>query len=167
MGNFKFPKLTPHNYATWSIKMWCHLMHNGVSQYIDGTLPKLASDNVSACDISAWEAMDRKALGDIFLGVDDKIMYQIRKSSTSKEAWDTLKNLYDKVSDEDIFKIEDELVSLDPKSFDSIQDFIIKVNELRTKLTNCGNPIKDDKLIYLIHNKLPSEYSTFVSSYNT
>ena len=74
------------------------------------------------------------------------------------------KNLYDKVSDKDIFKIEGELVSLDPKSFDSIKDFIIKVNELRTKLTDCGNPIKDDRLIYHIHNKLPSEYSTFVSS---
>ena len=42
------------------------------------------------------------------------------------------------VSDEDVFKIEDELISLDPKSFDSIQDFIIKVNELRTKLIDCG-----------------------------
>ena len=64
--------------------------------------------------------MNRKALGEICLGVDDKIIYPIQKSSTSKEAWDTLKNLYDKVSEEDVFKIEDELVSLDPKSFDSI-----------------------------------------------
>ena len=101
-------------------------MHNGVSQYIDGTLPKPTCDNLSGSDISTWEAMDRKALGDICLGVDDKIMYQIMKSSTSKKAWDTLKNLYDKVSDEDVFKIEDELVSLDPKSFDSIQDFMEK-----------------------------------------
>ncbi len=77
------------------------------------------------------------------------------------------KAFYGKVSKEDVFKIEDELVSLDPKSYDSIQDFIIKVNELRTKLTNCGSSIKDDRLIYLIHNKLPSEYSTFVSSFNT
>ena len=41
------------------------------------------------------------------------------------------------------------------------------MNELRTKLIDCGNPIKDDRLIYNIHTKLPSEYSTFVSSYNT
>ena len=89
-------------------------MHNGVSQYVDGILPK------PTCDISAWEAMDSKALGDICLRIDNKIMYQIMKSSTSKEAWDILKNLYDKVSNEDIFKIEDELISLDHKSFDSI-----------------------------------------------
>ena len=41
------------------------------------------------------------------------------------------------------------------------------MNNLITKLTDCGSPIKDDKLIYLIHNKLSSEYSTFVSSFNT
>ena len=61
-------------------------MQNGVSQYVDGTLPKLAGDNVPTSDISAWAAMDWKALGDICLGVDDKIMYQIRKSFTSKQA---------------------------------------------------------------------------------
>ena len=94
-------------------------------------------------------------------------MYQIKKCTISKEAWDTLKSLYDKVSDEDVFKIEDELISLDPKSFYFIQDFIIKVNELRTKLTNCGTPIKYDRLIYSIHTKLSSDYSTFVSSFNT
>ena len=54
MVNFKFPKLTPHNYATWSIKMWYHLMHNGVSQYVDGTLPKLAGANVTKNAISEW-----------------------------------------------------------------------------------------------------------------
>ena len=49
----------------------------------------------------------------------------------------------------------------------SNKDFIIKVNELRTKLTNCGNPIKDDRLIYSVHTKLSSKYSTFMSSFNT
>ena len=83
--------------------MWCHLMHNGVSQYVDDTLPKPTSDSVSTSDISAWEAIDRNTLGDIHLGVDDKIMYHIQKSSTYKEAWDTLNNLYGKVSEEEIF----------------------------------------------------------------
>ena len=76
------------------------------------------------------------------------------------------------MSDEDVFKIEDDLMSLDPKSFDSIHDFIIKVNELRMKLTDCGNSMNDDSLIYLIHNKLALEYSISISSisissYNT
>ena len=75
MGNFKFPKLTLHNYATWSIKMWYQLRHNGVSQYVDGILPKPVGDQVSRSKILAWQALDRKSLGDIMLGVEEKILY--------------------------------------------------------------------------------------------
>ena len=114
MGNFKSPKLTPYKYATWSIKMWYHLMHKGVSQYVDGTIPIPTGDKVTQKAILEWVNVDRKALSAICLGVDDQIMYQLKKFSTSKEAWDTLKSLYDKVSDEDVFKLEDELIALDP-----------------------------------------------------
>ena len=95
-------------------------MNKGVSQYIDGYFRKPIGDQVSQSEINSWESTDRKSLVNICLGVEDKIIYQIQKSHTSKEAWDTLKNLYGKVSEEDIYKIEDELASLDPKTFDSI-----------------------------------------------
>ena len=109
-------------------------MHSGVSQYVHGTIPKLVGDKVTQSAISEWVNLDRQALSAICLGVDDQIMYQLKKFSTSKEAWDTLKSLYNKVSNEDVFKLEDELISLDPRSFDSIQYFINKVNELKTSL---------------------------------
>ena len=32
---------------------------------------------------------------------------------------------------------------------------------------DCGNPMKDDRLIHHILKRLPSEYASFVSSYNT
>ena len=77
-------------------------MHNKVSQYVDGTLPKPIGDQVSKSDITTWEHADRKALGDIRMGVRDKILYQIKKYKTSKDAWDALKNLYGKVFEEDL-----------------------------------------------------------------
>ena len=79
-------------------------MHNRVSQYVDGTIPIPIGDNVTQKAISKWVNLDRQALSAICLGVDDQIMYQLKKFSTSKEAWDTLKSLYDKVSNEDVFK---------------------------------------------------------------
>ena len=167
MGNLKIPKLTPHNYGTWSVKKWCELMNAEVSQYADGSFPKPIGDQVSQSEICDWETIDRKPLSLLRLGVDDKILYQIIKYNTSKETWDALKNLYEKVTEEDVYKNEYELIYLDPKSFDSIHDFIIKVNALRTKLNDFVSPIKDDRLIYLIQIKFPSEYSTFVSSFNT
>ena len=52
-------------------------------------------------------------------------------------------------------------------NFDTIQDYINKANEFRELLKDCGNPVKDDKLIHHILKRLPSVYASFVSSYNT
>ena len=65
------------------------------------------------------------------------------------------------------FQLEDDLLLLDPKNFDTIQDYVNKANELRALLKDCGNPMKDDRLIHHILKRLPSEYSNFVSSFNT
>ena len=65
------------------------------------------------------------------------------------------------------FQIEDDLLLLNPKNYDTIRDYIIKVNEYRVLLKDCGNPMKDDRLIHQILKKLPTEYANFVSSFNT
>ena len=56
---------------------------------------------------------------------------------------------------------------MDPKNFDTIQDFINKANELRVQLKDCGITIKNSQLIHHMMDNLPSEYASFVSSYNT
>ena len=65
------------------------------------------------------------------------------------------------------FQIEDDLLLLDPKNFDTIQDYVNKANELRALFKDCVNPMKDDRLIHHILKRLTSEYSSFVSSNNT
>ena len=65
------------------------------------------------------------------------------------------------------FQIENNLLRLDPKNFETIQDYITKANEYRALLKDCGNPMKDEKLIHHILKRLPSEYASFVLSYNT
>ena len=75
MGNIKVPKLTPHNYATWSLKKWCELMNEEVFQYLDGFLSKPIGDKVSQSAIHAWELIDRKSLGILRLGINENILY--------------------------------------------------------------------------------------------
>lgn len=75
--------------------------------------------------------------------------------------------MYGKVDEEKGFQIEDDLLLLDPKNYDTIQHYIIKVNEYRALLKDCGIPMKDDRLIHHILKRLPSEYANFVPSFNT
>ena len=74
-------------------------MNKEFSQYADGSFPKPTVNQVSQSQICDWEIVDRKALGIIRLGVEDKILYQIIKYNTSKETWDALKNLYGKMTE--------------------------------------------------------------------
>ena len=56
---------------------------------------------------------------------------------------------------------------MEPKNFDTIQDYITKENEYRALLKDCGNLMKDEKLIHHILKRLPSEYVSFVLRFNT
>ncbi len=75
--------------------------------------------------------------------------------------------MYVKVDEEKGFQIQDDLLFLDLKNYDTIYDYIIKVNKYRALLKDCGNPMKDDRLIHHILKRLRSKYANFVSSFNT
>ena len=102
---FKFPPLTSHNYATWKDIAWSRLMEKGYSLYVDGTIT---------------QPSDQQGLGVIRSCVHGDLLFHIKNCSTSKEAWDKLEQLYGKVDAEKGFQIEDDLILLDPKNYDTI-----------------------------------------------
>ena len=99
--------------------------------------------------------------------VHHDLLFHIINCKESKEAWDKLKSIYGIVDEEKGFQIEDDLILLDPNNLDTIQDYITKANEYRALLKDCGNPMKDERLIHHILKKLPQEYASFVSSFYT
>jgi hypothetical protein len=65
--------------------------------------------------------------------------------------------------------LEVELLTLDPKSFDNIQDFFIKFKDLLSQLKVCGvDKSKEEKqMVLTILSKLGPELSIFVSTFHT
>ena len=66
-----------------------------------------------------------------------------------------------------VYTIEENIFKLDPRNFDTIKDYLTQVDMYRAQLKDCGEPVKDGKLIKHVMTHLPSEYATFVSSFNT
>ena len=91
-------------------------MEKGYSLYVDGTIPK-PSD---AKEFFEWKKEDQRALGAILSCVHHDLQFHIIKCKESKEASDKLKSLYGTVDEEKGFQIEDDLLLLDPKFFDTI-----------------------------------------------
>jgi hypothetical protein len=65
--------------------------------------------------------------------------------------------------------LELEMLTLDPKSFENIQDFFTKFKDLLSQLKACGvDKSKEEKQIVLtILSKIGPEFSVFVSTFHT
>ena len=107
------------------------------------------------------------ALGTLFKHISNPVKYHVRKLTTPTEVWAKLKTLYGTVDEDMAYTIEANLFKLDPKSFDSIKDYLTQVDDYRAQLSDCGEPIKDGKLIKHIITHIPPEYVPFVSTYHT
>ena len=130
-------------------------MEKVYSLYVDGTITKLTD----AKEIIEWRKQDKRDLGIIQNCVHHDLHFHINSCKESKEAWDKLKVVYGKVDEEKGFQVEDDRLLLDLKNFDTIQDYITKANDHRALLKDCGNPMKDGRLIHHILKKLPSKYA--------
>jgi hypothetical protein len=65
--------------------------------------------------------------------------------------------------------MEVELITLDPKGFENIQDFFTKFKDLLSQLKACGvDKLKEEKqMVLTILSKLGPEFSVFVSTFHT
>ena len=103
----------------------------------------------------------------MFQHISDLVKYHIRNINNPIEVWDKLEALYGIVDEDMAYTIEDNLLKLDPRNFNTIKDYLTQVDMYKTLLKDCGEPIKDGKLIKHVMTHFPAEYAAFVSSYNT
>ena len=87
--------------------------------------------------------------------------------NTPKEIWDQLASLYDKHDDLRIYQLENELISLQPSNFKTLNDFFTEFKYLVLQLMQCDVKKEDDQLILAILSKLGADYSVFVSTFHS
>ena len=65
--------------------------------------------------------------------------------------------------------LELDLLTLDPKIFDNIQDFFTKFKDLLSQLKACGvDKLKEEKqMVLTILSKIVPEFSVFISTFHT
>ena len=63
-------------------------------------------------------------------------------------------------------QIENDLISLSPSSFKSLQLYFYKFKALVLQLKQCGIEKKEEKLVLAILSKLGHNYSMFVSTFH-
>jgi hypothetical protein len=109
-----------------------------------------------------------EALGTICSLISPDLLFHISSCKTPNEAWKTLEGLFGKQDEMRGHMLEVELITLDPKSFDNIQDFFTKFKDLLSQLKACGvgKSMEEKQMFLTILSNIGLEFSIFVSMFH-
>jgi hypothetical protein len=79
-----------------------------------------------------------EALETICSLISPDLLFHISSCKTPNEAWTTLEGIFGKWDEMRGHMLEVELLTLDPKRFENIQDFFTKFKDLLSQLKACG-----------------------------
>jgi hypothetical protein len=110
-----------------------------------------------------------EALGTICSLISPDLLFHISSCKTPNEAWKISKGIFGKQGEMRGHMLEVELLTLDPKIFNNIQDFFTKFKDLLSQLKACGidKSAEEKQMVLTIISKLGPEFFVFVSTFHT
>ena len=106
-----------------------------------------------------------EAFGFLCLSISKDLLFHLLRLKTPKYIWDQLESLYGKQDDLRVYQVENELMSLQPGNFETLNDFFTKFKHIVLLLQQFKVKKEDDHLILAILSKLGADYSVFFSTF--
>ena len=105
----------------------------------------------------------------ICMCISRELHFHLSACNTPNEIWKKVEELYGKQDEMKGHLLEVELLSLDPRNYDRIQDFFTKYNDLLLQLKGCGidKSKEESRQVLSIMSRLKPEYSIFVSAFHS
>src|SRR5713101_4863847 len=128
------------------------------------TMATEAEPNAAAEKIK-WHNRRDEAYGLLCLSISRDLLFHLDGLTSPDQVWEKLSELFRKIDEMRGHQIENELSSLSPSTFESLQLYFSKFKALVLQLKQCGIEKKDDQLILAILLKLGPDYSVFVLTF--
>ena len=113
-----------------------------------------------------WNKLD-EAYGFLCLSISRDFIFNITRLKRPKEIWDQISTLFDKKNVLRIYQLENELISLNQRNFETMNYFFTKFKHLVLQLKQCKVEKEDDQLILAILSKHGMDYLVFFSTFHT
>ena len=123
-------------------------------------------DSSSAIEKSRFLNKKDEAFSFLCLSISEDLLIHLMDLNTLKEIWNKLESLYGKHDDLRVYQLENELMSLQPSNFETLNDLFTKFKHTILLLKQCNVEKEDDQLILAILSKLGADYSVFVSTFH-
>ena len=153
---------TTYNFHSWKSYMEIQLRSKGLFRVTMDTEVELGS----AIEKSRFLNKKNEAFGFICLSISDDLLFHLTDLKTPKQIWDKLESLYIKHHDLRVYQLENELISLQPSNFETLNDFFTKFKHTILLLKQCNVEKEDYQLILTILSKIRVDYSVFVSTFH-
>ena len=153
--------MTPFNFFEWKVEMEILLRVKGLYRV---TMVIEAEPNAAAEKIK-WHNRRDEAYGLLCLSISRDLLFHLDGLTSPNEVWEKISDLFGKIDEMRGHQIKNELISLSPNSFESLQLYFSKFKELVLQLEQCGIEKKDDQLVLAILSKLGPDYLVFVSTF--
>jgi len=114
-----------------------------------------------------WENKKDQECGLIGMSISPDLRFHIAKIDTPDEAMKQLNKVFGIKNEIRTHQLENELLTLDPNNFSSIEDLLSKFKTLRLLLEGVKVKKEDGSLIYSILTKLGPAYSMFVFTFHS
>jgi hypothetical protein len=157
--------LTPYNCFAWKNKIVIHIRSRELYRLTMNT----DTDPISSIEKSKYLNRMDEALRTICSLISPDLLFHISSCKTPNEAWTILEGIFGKEDEKRGHMLEVELLTLDRKIFDNIQDFFTKFKDLLSQLKACGvdKSMKEKQMVITILSKLGHEFSVYVSTFHT
>ena len=112
-----------------------------------------------------WNRID-EAYECLCLSISQIILFHINGLKNPKEFCDKFSSLFEKMDDLRFYQLENELISLHPSNFKTLNDFFTKFKNPVFQLKLCKVEKEDDQLILALLSKLGADYSVCEALYS-
>ena len=145
--------LTPFNFFEWKLEMEI-LLREKFLFYI--VTMEIESEPNAATEEIKWHNRRDEAYGLLCLSISRDLLFHIDGLTSPNEVWEN--DIFGKIDEMRGNQIDNELISLSPSSFKSLQLYFSKFKALVLQLKQCGIEKKEEKLVLAILSKLGPDY---------
>lgn len=146
-------KLIETNYELWKVQMKSILVFNDLWKYTEGT--------ESAADAQEWIRKDSKALALINLSITHSQLNHVKKATTSKEAWDGLKAVFESRGPVRKAALYKQLQRMEKKPNITMTQYVTEFTRKAEQLEEAGIEIPNELLSIMLLGSLPTEFENF------
>ncbi|KAL5822970.1 hypothetical protein ACOSQ4_020870 [Xanthoceras sorbifolium] len=175
--HFNLPiKLDEDNFIYWKTQILPAINALDLEDFIDSTkTPPSQFINVQVCDENGethieqqpnkeyqkWKKSDQILLFWLISTLSQKVVGQVTKCKSAREAWMKLENLYSQKSLAKIMQLRQHLQTI-KKGARSVSDFILQIKNVGDALSAAGEEISERDLLLCLMNGVGHEYDAVV-----